>query len=127
MVSETMCGDGFWHINWCHLSSIMQCSGLQKDIGVKCTRKINKHKTTFGTLTPCYSSFGPNFDLGLLSTISISFVEMTSIVVWVGLHKSMPLLDRMFQLYGLFNMALTLFRMRYHLWKRLGLCLILNA
>jgi hypothetical protein len=67
----------------------MQCYTLQKNTSVKCTRKINTHKTTFGTPTPCYSGFGPNFDLGLLSTISISFVEITSIVLWVGLHEIM--------------------------------------
>ncbi len=38
----------------------------------------------------------------------------------------MLLLAHMSQLYGQFNMVSTLLKKRYHLWKKLGLCLTLN-
>jgi hypothetical protein len=53
MVNEIMRGDGIWHIDQCPLSLVVQCSTLQNNINVKCTCKINTHKMTSGTPTPC--------------------------------------------------------------------------
>jgi hypothetical protein len=70
--------------------------------------------------------FRPNIDMGLPSTISISFVSMTPTIVWVGLCKNMSSLGRMSCLYGLFNMVSTWFKNRYHPLKKLGFCLTQN-
>ncbi len=36
---------------------VVQCFTLLKNTSVKCTRKINTHKTTFGSIAPCYFGF----------------------------------------------------------------------
>ncbi len=61
VVSEITCEDGLRHIDKCHFSSTVQCSTLQKTIGVKCIGKINIHKITFGTLASHYFGFWAQF------------------------------------------------------------------
>jgi hypothetical protein len=57
MVNEIMCGDGIWHIDRCPPNYVVQCFALQENIDLKCTCKINTHKTTSRTPTPCYFGF----------------------------------------------------------------------
>jgi hypothetical protein len=57
VINEIMCGDGFWHIDQCPHNFVVQYSTLQKNIDAKCKCKINTHKMTSRTWTPCYSGF----------------------------------------------------------------------
>jgi hypothetical protein len=43
--------------------------------------------------------FGPSINLGLLNTINIGFIQMTSIVMWADLCKNMLVLGHMSRLW----------------------------
>jgi hypothetical protein len=127
MVIEIMCGDGLWHIDQCPPTSVVQRFALQKNTNVKCTWKINTHKTTSRPLAPCYFGFWAQFQYGAFEHHKHWFY-LDDLSYYVGgIHESMLLLGYMSRLYGLFSMVSTLLKKRYHIWKRLGFCLTLNT